>query len=59
MGATAELSNYEKTIKKMIDSGELKPISQKCWFCGAETFTQTFREYEPNRFNWFAHCEKH
>lgn len=54
-----ELSNYQKLIKKMIDSGELRVIVQKCWFCNKETSTQTFREYEPNKFAWFAHCEKH
>jgi len=57
--AERELSNYEKTINNMLDSGQLKPIANKCWRCGKETFVQTFREYEPGKFNWFAHCEKH
>jgi len=54
-----ELSNYQKTIKKMLDNGELKPIIQQCWYCKKDTTTVTFREYEPSKFVWLAHCEKH
>ena len=54
-----ELSNYQKYIKEMIDSGKMTPITQKCFVCEKDTQIETYREYETGKFAWFAHCEKH